>query len=250
MINTIIIEDELRSARTLNKMLLDYCPEINVIGIASNIKEGKLLIESGKPDLVFLDIQLPDGDSFTLLNILHNIDFMIIFTTAFSDYALKAIKCSALDYLLKPVNIDELIIAVDKYKLQASKRKGPEYIGALNDNIGRATSNSIRTIGLSTVNEILFVATDDIIRLEAASNYTHFHIEGSSRITVSHTLKYYEELLDPEQFMRVHQSSMINLRKVRKYIRGKVGMIEMSDGCKIDVSSKKKDEFLKVLNSR
>lgn len=248
MIRTVIIEDEERSSSALRKMLTDYCPDVLVAGVATNNKMALQLIETEKPELVFLDIQLPDGNSFSLLENIKSIDFRVIFTTAYSNYALKALKCSALDYLLKPVNIDELIVAVEKYKNYKQNIDYTMGLKALQDNIKRENKERIKTIGLATLNEIQFVSIDDIIRLEAASNYTHFHIEGLPKITVSHTLKYYEDILDTAEFMRVHQSSIINLRKVKKYIRGKVGSVVMADGCTIDISPKKKEEFLKALN--
>lgn len=122
-----------------------------------------------------------------------------------------------------------------------------EKLKVLQDKLG-AGRTKLKTIGLATLNEIQFVPTEDIIRLEAASNYTHFHVEGNPKITVSHTLKYYEDLLGMPDFMRIHQSSIINLSKVKKYIRGKTGSVIMTDGCAIDISPRKKDEFLKALN--
>jgi len=248
MINTLIIEDEERSSKVLGKMISDYCPEIKVSGVARTVREARRMIRSENPNLVFLDVQLPDGNGFSLLNDLDSVDFRIIFTTAYNDYALKALKCSALDYLLKPVNIDELIVAVKKYQAYAELGFYSKSLKALQDNMVKQTKENIKTIGLATMNEIQFVATDDIIRLEAASNYTHFYIEDVPRITVSHTLKYYEDLLDNGQFMRVHQSHIVNLRKVKKYIKGKVGSVMMSDSCSIDVSPKHKEDFLKALN--
>ena len=249
MIHALIVEDEKRSSNVLEKMLADYCPEIRVAGVARNIKEAKRLIKAEKPALVFLDIQLPDGNSFSLLEEMATADFRIIFITAYNDYALKALKCAALDYLLKPLNIEELIAAIKKYKLYEEQNFYKLGIKALQENIRKESKEKkINTIGLATLNEIQFINTDSIIRLEAASNYTHFYIDNTSKITVSHTLKYYEDILDEEYFMRVHHSHIINMRKVKKYIKGKVGIIMMSDGCTIDISPKKKDEFLKALN--
>lgn len=250
MINTIIVEDEERSSRVLEKMLSDYCPDISISGIARNISEAKNMIMAEKPQLVFLDIQLPDGNVFSLLNNLDAANFRMIFTTAYNDYALKALKCSALDYLLKPICIDELIAAIEKYKAHKEHSFYPMGIRALHDNLLKESKEKIKTIGLATLNEIQFVATDTIIRLEAASNYTHFYIEGAPKIIVSHTLKHYEDMLDSGQFMRVHQSYIVNLKKVKKYIKGKVGTIMMTDGCTIDISPKNKEDFLRALNCR
>lgn len=248
MINVLIVEDEERSSNVLERMLTDYCPGIHVTGVARNIADARQLIATHKPRLVFLDIQLPDGNSFSLLNEHAPEEFKIIFITAHNDYALKALKCAAVDYLLKPLNIDELVTAVKKVALREHDHVYAMGMKALQENAKIAHREKMHTIGLSTLSEIHFIPTDDIIRLEAASNYTHFFVERAPKITVSHTIKYYEDILDNGQFMRVHQSHMINLRKVRKYIKGKVGSIVMTDGCTIDVSPKNKEELLSALN--
>jgi len=248
MIQAIIVEDEEKSCEVLKKMLTEYCADIVVTGVANNIHDAKKLIELKHPELIFLDIQLPDGISFLLIDEIHPVDFKIIFTTAYSDYAIKALKCAALDYLLKPININELVAAVDKYKIHKTSTTYLKGLVTLQENISHFEKEKLKTIGLATLNEILFVPIDDIIRLEAASNYTHFYIENSSKVTVSHTLKYYEDLLENNYFMRVHQSHIINLKKVKKYIKGKTGTVIMNDGQNIDISPKKKDVFLKALN--
>ena len=152
----------------MKKMLADFCPEVLVVGEATCIKDALLLIVTRKPELAFLDIQLPDGNSFALVNALANSNTRVIFTTAYNDYALKALKCAALDYLLKPVNIDELIIAIGKYKTYREQIDYSLSLKVLQENMGRELKEKIKTIGLATINEIIFVETDLIIRLEAA----------------------------------------------------------------------------------
>jgi two-component system LytT family response regulator len=246
MIHAIIVDDETRSCDVLSKMLKLYCPDIRVKGTAHNIETAKELIKTEKPQLVFLDIELPDGNSFLLLDQLEEIDFKIIFITAFSDFAIKAFKCSALDYLLKPLNIDELVAAVDKYKQFAGNTDNQLQLAQLKENISPRT-DKLKTIGLSTLTEIRFVNIEDIIRLEASNNYTCFHMTNGEKITVSHTIKYYEELLQDNHFMRVHQSHIINLGKVNKYQKGKGGSIVMANGDTVHIAAQKKDPLLKAL---
>lgn len=247
MIRTIIVDDESMSCDVLTKMLKLYCPEIFIAGIAHSLENARKLIETEKPQLVFLDIELPDGNSFLLLDELDDIHFKIIFTTAFSQFAVKAFKCSALDYLLKPLDIDELITAVSKYKLPADGATYQSQISQLKENINPARKK-LKTIGLATINEIQFVTIEDIIRLEASNNYTCFYMDNGEKITVSHTIKYYEELLSDHRFLRVHQSHIINLDKVKKYQKGKGGNIIMTNSDCIHISPQRKDHLLKALN--
>lgn len=246
MINAIIVDDETRSCDVLSKMLKLYCPDVMVTGTAHNIETAKKLIKTEKPQLVFLDIELPDGNSFLLLDELDEINFKIIFITAFSDFAINAFKCSAVDYLLKPLNIDELVAAVDKYKQFAGNTYNQQQLGQLKENIS-PRAGELKTIGLSTLTEIRFVNIADIIRLEASNNYTCFHMAGGEKITVSHTIKYYEELLPDNHFMRVHQSHIVNLGKVNKYQKGKGGSIVMANGDTVHIATQKKDPLLKAL---
>ena len=246
MIRTIIVDDESKSCDVLTKMLRLYCPEVFIAGTANNLETTRKLITSERPELVFLDIELPDGNSFSLLETLPQADFKIIFTTAFSEFAIKAFKCSAVDYLLKPLNIDELIAAVEKYKLGAVNHSYQSQLQQLQENL-RPGKEKLKKIGLATLNEIQFVNIEDIIRLEASNNYTSFYMSNGEKITVSHTIKYYEELLDNNHFLRVHQSHIINLNKVKKYQRGKTGSVIMINGDAISISSQRKDHLLKAL---
>jgi len=246
MIETIIIEDETMSSDVLSKMLRQYCPRVSVKGVAHNLETAKKMIAAEKPQLVFMDIELPDGNSFRLLDELEQPTFKIIFTTAFSQFAIKAFKCSAIDYLLKPINIDELIAAVDKFPQGIPSDTYHTQLNQLKENI-HSSSNKLKTLGLSTVNEIQFVNIEDIIRLEANNNYTSFFMDSGAKITVSHTIKYYEELLSGHPFLRVHQSHVINLEKVKKYQKGKGGSIIMTNGDTINISPQRKESLLKAL---
>lgn len=248
MIRTIIIDDENKSCDVLSKMLRLYCPDIFVAGMAHNLESARKLIAAEKPELVFLDIELPDGNSFLLLDDAGQVNFKIIFTTAFSEFAVKAFKCSAVDYLLKPLNIDELIAAVDKYKQTAGSNHYQSQLSQLKENL-HTGREKLKTIGLATLNEIQFVNISDIVRLEASSNYTCFYMANGEKITVSHTIKHYEDLLADNHFLRVHQSHIINLNMVKKYQKGKTGHIVMTNGDIIHISAQRKDQLLKVLTN-
>jgi len=247
-ITAIIVDDEARSCDVLSKMLLQYCPDVDQLGIANNVSEASVLIEQKRPDLVFLDIHLPDGNGFDLMEQLDATTARVIFTTAYEEYALQALKCSAVDYLLKPISIDELIAAVWKCKRQNKPVPGSSLYKKLHQNLFQHEKGKLNTIGLATLNEIIFVTIENIVRLEAASNYTHFFLDNGEKITVSHTLKHYEDILPADVFMRVHQSHIINLSKVKKYIRGRGGYVIMNDGQNIDISPRNKEELLKALN--
>lgn len=253
MIRTLLIDDEVKSCDVLSKILLNYCTDIEIAGAAHNVDEAYQLILEQKPDLVFLDIQMPGGDGFSLLEKFDDINFHVIFVTAFDRFAVKAIKFSALDYLMKPVNIDEVIEAVNKYKKDLLKnipsQKDQLLFKYLLKNVNYSGKKMWDTIALPTSQAIVYVKLDDIIYVEADNNYSVFHLENKEKIMVSYTLKNYEELLCDHHFMRVHNSHIINLKKVTKFIRGKSGYAEMSNGAQIEVSPRKKEDFLSQFNS-
>ena len=253
MIKALLVDDEVKSCEVLSKILLNYCTDINVIGTAHHIDQAYELIISCKPDLIFLDIQMPGGDGFSLLERFENIDFHVIFVTAFDQFAVKAIKFSALDYLLKPVNIDEVVESVNKYKKDLLKYnpgiKDQTSLKSLLKNIHHPEKKMWNTIALPTSQAIIYVKLDEIIYVEADNNYSVFYLDNNEKIVVSYTLKNYEELLCDQHFMRVHNSHIINLKKVKKFIRGKSGYAEMSNGAQIEVSARKKEDFLSQFNS-
>ena len=249
MINTVLVDDEIKSCQVLSKVINSYCTGVKIAGTANNAEEAYSLIRKVKPELVFLDVQMPVMDGFSLLERLAPIDFKVVFITAFDQFALKAIKFSALDYLLKPINIDEVITAVEKYKKESplllSGKENP-LLHHLLKNITQPEKKIWDTIALPTSKAILYVKLEDILYVEADKNYSTFYLENKEKIIVSYTLKTYEELLCDHHFMRVHHSHIINLKKVKKYVRGKTGYAEMTDGKNIEISQRKKDEFLTV----
>lgn len=241
MIRAIVIDDEQESRNTVINILNNFCKNIQVIAQAENVKEGKLVVEKEKPDVVFLDIQMPDGTGFDLLEQLSENNFQVIFVTAYDQYALKAIKFSAIDYILKPVNPQQLIDAVEKLKTpQTDFSLISKQISTLLRN-----KNGFERITLPTFEGLRFIILKDIIRCEADNNYTNFYLNSGEKVLVTKTLKEYDECLSGEDFIRVHQSHLVNSKYIDRYIKGEGGTIIMTDGSHVEVSRRRKEEFLK-----
>lgn len=247
----VIIEDEKNSQELLKELIEQYCEPLKVAAIGGGVKEGLAAIKSEKPDVLFLDIELPDGDGFQVLESLEDIQFDVIFTTAYDQYAMKAFKFSAADYLLKPVDIEELQAAVkrvvDKRSAANSEGADTEKLKALINNI-RNQDKSFKKIVLPTSNGFTVVDPKDIIRCESDRNYTYIFLNDKRRILVSRTIKEYEEMLRDFNFFRIHQSHLINLHYLKNYIRGRGGYVELTDGSTLDVSARRKSEFLKRMS--
>lgn len=243
MIRSVLIDDEPKNNRILKMMLEEFCPEVTIAGQTDNVTDGVNLIREVKPDLVFLDIEMPHGNGFDLLDQLMPIRFEVIFITAFNDYSLKAIKYSALDYLLKPVNIDELKTAVIKAAEKIASRKVNARIENLLYNLHKP-QQELQKIALPSREGYVFVLLTDIIRCESKTGYTTFYVAGAEKIMSSRNIKEYEPLLPNEIFFRIHNSHIINLNHVKKYHRGRGGYLEMDDGATIEVATRRKDELL------
>jgi two-component system LytT family response regulator len=209
--------------------------------------QGLNAIQQHKPGLVFLDIEMPDKTGFELLNSLPEINFDIIFTTAYNQYAIKAIRFSALDYLLKPVDLDELKGALARVYRKHLKKEQRENIDMLMNNI-RSSQPNFSRITLSTQDGLVILHIDEIIYCEASGTYTFFYLKNKEKIVVSKTLKEYEDLLKDHHFFRAHNSFLINLNEVKKYIKGDGGSVIMSNGDEVFVSKRRKEEFLASLN--
>jgi two-component system LytT family response regulator len=246
MLTTIIIDDEQKGRSALKQKLYDYCKDIELVGEAQNGVEGIKLIEKYHPDIVFLDIEMPRMDGFEMLNRLPEKKFHLIFTTAYDQYAIKAIKYSAFDYLLKPVDIEELKIAIARVDY-LSALNTEKKLKVLQQNL--QTKNAINKIAIHTLDGLLFFNINDIIHLKAQSNYTVIYFLNQQKLTVSRTLKEFEELLPNDIFFRPHHSHIINLNYIKRYIKGDGGQIELQNGNFVDVSRRKKDDFLTAIRN-
>ena len=244
--NVVIIEDEMHQQEMLMHLLTENFPELKVVGIASSIPESLQLLASSRPDLVFMDVLLPPDTSFDLLNSLEHIPFEIIFTTSFEEYAVKAFRLSAVDYLVKPIVKEELILAIEKFKQKKSGKETSIHIQALLENI-QSTKAEHTKIALPTLTGFIFVKVKDIIRCQSDNTYTTFFTTDKRKIIVSRTLKDCEQMLSDYRFYRVHNSHLINLEYIAEYTKGEGGIVKMTDGSQIDVSRRRKEEFLSVL---
>lgn len=242
-LKTIIIDDEKDAVDFINTIIGEYCPGLMVTGRAHDVKEGVQVIKDLKPDLVFLDVEMPHGTGFDLLAQFPEKEFDVVFITAFNHYAIKAIKYSAVDYILKPININEFIEAVNKVmqKRSSSMFRGNENIKALLENLKTGVPSRL---AIPTSDGMEYINPKDIIRIEADRSYSWFYIAGGRKMLVSKNLKEFQDLLSDRHFFRPHNSYLINLKYVKKYVRKEGGYIEMQDGSEIPVSRNRKDLFL------
>lgn len=246
IIKAVIIDDEKASREALHGLLKRYCKNVELIGQADGYTSGIQLLHTHKPDVVFLDIQMPDGTGFKLLENIENIDFEVIFSTAFDQYAIKAIKYSALDYLLKPVNPEDLISSVKKLEEKLKRGKDNANIRFLINSM-KPQSNEPKKIILSTSEGMHIVEVDNIIRCEAEDYYTKFFLNDGKSIMVSRTLKENEEILSEYHFIRTHKSHLINIRYVKSFLKIDGGSIQMTDGTLIPVSRRKREQVMNIL---
>lgn len=244
MLKAIIIDDELKGRIALRQKLLDYCKEVQVLGEAENGEQGLLLIEKYHPDILFLDIEMPRMNGFDMLRRIRDKNFHIIFTTAYDQYAITAIKYSAFDYLLKPIDIEELKSAVARISSQPLSHTEKK-LDTLEQNLG--SKKPFNKIAVPAMQGLLFFDINTIIHLEAQSNYTILYFSNHPKLTASKTLKEFEELLPEDIFFRTHHSHIINLNFIKRYIKGDGGQIEMQNGNYVDVARRKKEEFLRLI---
>ncbi|MDX2003114.1 MAG: LytTR family DNA-binding domain-containing protein [Chitinophagales bacterium] len=245
MLRTIIVDDEERARNGLKKMLEKYCPQVKVVGLADSVAKGVQTIKTLQPQLVFLDIDMPDGDGFELLERVGNIDFEIIFATAYDQFALKAFKVAAIDYLVKPIDLDDLIKSIEKvqHKLLPTEKRNLQ-LNVLRESLSAQRFNKL---ALPSNEGLVFVNIDDIIRFEADGSYTMIYTIQGDKIMVTRLLGEYEQLLEQRGFFRTHHSHLINLNYIKKYVKGRGGYIVMTDGASVDVSVRKKEEFMDLL---
>lgn len=249
MIHTVIVEDEKNSRELLQRLLQEHFPDIMLTGTSDNVEDAYKLIMATTPQLVFMDIEMKKATAFDLLNKFSSVFFEIIFTTAYEKYALKAIKFSVLDYLLKPVSLPELKEAVDKAREHISNHSSNRNLEMLMQNM-RSIGLDNHQIALPTRDGLIFVKVRDIIYCESEGAYTHFHFRNSPALMTSKNLKEYEELLSEYDFFRIHHAYLINFREIVRYIRGDGGQVVMSNNKILDVSKRKKESFLQKMGNR
>ena len=246
ILRAILVDDELSSLQNLRQKLEEYCPRVKIIAAVQNPEEAIPLIQGACPDLVFLDIKMPRMSGFRMLEELGNCDAEIIFTTAYNQFAIDAIRISAFDYLLKPLSIPDLQNAVGRLLPDAS-RYTQERLNVLRQSM-REDKAKENKIAIPTNTGLEFVMIKDILRVESSSNYSRIYLSGGQNLLVTKLLKDFEEILLPHGFFRVHKSHLINLGYIRKYIRGDGGQIVMENGDMVDVARRKKEEFLSLIN--
>jgi two-component system LytT family response regulator len=249
MIKVIIIDDEQHCIDRLVKQLIPSHEKlVEIIGSARSVEEGVKSITLLKPELVFLDVQLHEKTGFDLLRTLPEINFAIIFTTAYEKFAIQAIKFSAIDYLLKPIDEEDLNIALLKFINDTSKKITSEKINILLQNTQK--NNGIpKKITVPTVSGFEFLDIANIIRCKSDINYTTIYLRDKQKLVVAKTLKEFEELLTGHSFFRIHNSHLINLAFIKSYNKGKGGFVILTDGTEIEVSTRRKDDFLKRLSA-
>lgn len=244
MIKAIIIDDEKNALEVLEMQLSQFCNEVSILASCNSGKEGIKAIKEYQPDLVFLDIEMPHVNGFDVLNQTKNFHYKVIFTTAYDQFAIKAFKFSAIDYLLKPIDIIDLQNAIEKVKKDSSFYNIDDKIKLLLEQY--QTTKNKQKVALPIGNMLEFFDVDEIIRIESDSNYAHIFLANQKKITLSKTLKEVEENIKGEPFFRVHQSHLINTNQIVKAVKGENAYVVMKDGTTISISRNRKDDFFEL----
>jgi two-component system LytT family response regulator len=248
MLKSVIVDDESKSGESLKILIEDFCDDVEVSAICKSVDEAIIAVRQFQPDVVFLDIQMQRETGFDLLEKLPEIHFEVVFTTAHSEYAIKAFKFSAIDYLLKPIDLEELKASLEKVRKKVGQGIGAR-LQQLMRNL-RETSGENFKLALPTTDGLFFVKVSSIVYCEASSNYTEIITDDGRKHLVSRTLKEYDDMLSEYNFYRIHNSYLINLNAVKKYIRGEGGSVIMTTGQSLDVSKRKKEGFLARIAKR
>jgi two-component system LytT family response regulator len=242
---SIIIDDEIKSAENLKILLTDFCEDVTVTALCQNIKDGVNAIKNDAPDVVFLDINLQRETGFDLFQHFDKVPFEVIFTTAYSEFAIKAFRYSALDYLLKPIDIKELQEAVRKVSQRITGNLNNRLMHLFKDL--KSPNHDFLKLALPTLEGLIFINVSEIVYCEAASNYTTFFLTANRKYVVSKTLKEYDELLTERDFFRIHNSYLVNIRAIKKYVKGDGGYVILENDVSLDVSKRKKEAFLQKM---
>lgn len=245
MIKAILIDDEKNSRESLRKKLQAHCPQVQVVAECANGIEGIASIEQHSPDVVFLDIEMPHMNGFTMLQQLPQKNFALIFTTAYNQYAINAIRHSALDYLVKPVEVTELVQAVGRVDEQRRQPLQTAQLSILEQLIAKEQAPARIAVATQAGLEIIHIA--NIVYLEATGNYTHIYLSNEKPLLASKTLKEFEDILPPDQFFRIHNASLVNLAAIKKYNKGEGGQVVLTNGTLLDVARRRKEELVMLL---
>ncbi|MEM9929195.1 MAG: LytTR family DNA-binding domain-containing protein, partial [Bacteroidota bacterium] len=249
IMRTLLIDDESPAREALRHYLGKYCPAVRVVGEADSVDSALAAIRQQQPELLFLDIEMPFGNGFDLLERLpteQNLE--VVFVTAYEQYALRALRLSAAHYLLKPVDIDDLIDAVAKVKARIGLREQGQVTRALLDNLKATDQEPPKRLALPLLDGLEIIRPDEVVFLEAADNFTNFHLTDGRKLLICRKLKFYDALLGPAGFCRIHRSTVVNLAFVRRYHRGKGGSVTLADGTALTVAAARKQALLEALS--
>lgn len=250
MLRTIIIDDEEHSRQALRTYLERYCPDVKIVAEGDGIESGLKATREQRPDLLFLDIEMPFGNAFDLIERLPtDLEADLVFVTAYQQYALRALNLSAAHYLLKPVDIDELIEAVAKVKKQSGQRRQQKVTATLLQQLGESPGKPARRIALPTLHGLEIIGPEEVRYCTSEDNFTRFFLTDGRQLLICRSLKFYAELLPGEQFCRIHRSTIVNVDFVKRYQRGKGGSVFLKDGTELLVSASRKQELLSLLSS-
>lgn len=246
MLKAVIIDDEADAVNSIELIINEYCNNVIVVGKAYSASEGRDVILSKNPDIVFLDIEMPRGNGFDMLEMIPKRDFQVIFITAYNNWAIKAFKYNAIDYILKPIDIDDFIKAVERAEKNQSSDKSID-VDRYKELLSNISTKTLNKIAISTSEGIEYIEIEKIIRFEGDGSYSKVYIIDQTYILVSKNLKEFQELLENNNFFRTHNSHLINLSFVKKYIMKDGGHIEMKDNSIVPISRRKKEAFIDVM---
>jgi len=245
-LKAVIIDDEEHGRVTLSHLLTDFCENVEVIDVADSVKDGVALINKFQPNIVFLDIEMPEQNGFKLFDYFNTPTFEVIFTTAYDKHAVRAFRVSAIDFLLKPIDLEELREAVNRARLYQNSKHAQERLNVLKDNF----NNTFNRLTLPTKDGYIIVELNDIIYCEAQGNYTLFHLLNREKIITSKTLKLYDDILKEFNFFRTNRSNIVNLNHIKKFGKNRNTFITMSDGSTLSLAEGRRSQFIKRIEGK